>query len=153
MKKIVVTLASTLAIAGTIMVNGDLFGASSSKEYRVVPLNVVNVDDLTETTLNEIMTGEHPELTIEFSEGSKFPISFFLQGSLLTLEDNVNPVQMVKVEQTFYARFKRGKLLLSTDLTDWKPFKKFVTGVVGVSLSLQDGEPSLEIGIEANTRD
>lgn len=153
MKKIVMTLASTLALAGAIMVNGDLYGASKNRNYRVENLNVINVLDLNASSLGEIMTGKNKELTVEFSEGTKLPINFFIKGSLLSLEENDNPIQMVNVEQTFYARFYRGDVLLSTNLIDWEPFKNFISGTVGVSLSVQDGEPSLEIGIEANKRD
>ena len=42
------------------------------------------------------------------------------------------------------------ELILSTNLTDWKPFLEFITGNVSVSLSIQEGKPSIVVGAEIN---
>lgn len=54
--------------------------------------------------------------------------------------------------QTVYARCVQQELILSTDLTDWKPFLEFIAGNASVSISIQDGKPSIVIGAETNKR-
>lgn len=54
--------------------------------------------------------------------------------------------------QTFYARCVDQELILSTNLTDWKPFLEFLTGNASVSLNIQDGKPSIVVGAETNQR-
>jgi hypothetical protein len=56
------------------------------------------------------------------------------------------------VKQTFYARCVQDELILSSNLTEWKPFLEFITGTASVTLSIQDGQPSIVFGAEANRR-
>ncbi len=58
----------------------------------------------------------------------------------------------IEIKQTFYARFIGQELILSLNLVDWKPFLEFITGTASVSLSIQDGQPSIIVGTEANHR-
>ena len=89
---------------------------------------------------------------IEFSAQTKLPINFFLKGDLVNLVENEGNFGAVEVMQTFYARCVQQELILSTNLTDWKPFLEFITGNVSVSLSIQDGKPSIVVGAETNQR-
>lgn len=102
--------------------------------------------------LNEIMLGHHPEIAVEFSTQTKLPINFFLKGDLVNLVENEGNFGVVEVMQTFYARCVQQELILSTNLTDWKSFLEFITGNVSVSLSIQDGRPSIVVGAETNQR-
>jgi hypothetical protein len=107
---------------------------------------------LADNDLNEIMLGNHPEIAVEFSAQTKLPINFFLKGDLINLVENEGNFGVVEVMQTFYARCVQQELILSTNLTDWKPFLEFITGNVSVSLSIQDGKPSIVVGAETNQR-
>ncbi|MBA3958756.1 MAG: hypothetical protein H0X51_10245 [Parachlamydiaceae bacterium] len=99
------------------------------------------------------MQGDQPEEVIEFSAQTTLPISFFLNGDLLDLVENKERCAMVTVKQTFYVRCLRKEvLILSANLTDWKPFLEFITGTASATLSIQDGQPSLVIGAEMNRR-
>ncbi|HSX13126.1 MAG TPA: hypothetical protein VLE96_01720 [Chlamydiales bacterium] len=115
-------------------------------------LEIVNICNLTDTDLNEIMEGHHPEMAIEFSAQTIIPIRFFLKGDLVNLIENEGKFGAVEVKQTFYARNVEEELILSTNLTDWKPFLEFITGIASVTLSIQDGQPSISIGAETNRR-
>lgn len=114
-------------------------------------LKIMNVCNLADNDLNEIMLGHHPEIAVEFSAQTTLPISFFLKGDLVNLVDDEN-LRAVEIMQTFYARCVGQELILSTNLTDWKPFLEFITGTVSVSLSIQEGKPSIVVGAETNQR-
>ena len=101
---------------------------------------------------HEIMQGLHPEIAVEFLEQSSLPISFFLRGDLVNLAESEGSLKQIEIKQTFYARYVQEELLLSSDLTDWKPFLEFITGNVSVTLSIQDGHPSLIVGAETSRR-
>lgn len=114
-------------------------------------LKVINVCNLADNDLNEIMLGHHPEMAVEFSAQTTLPISFFLKGDLVNLVDDEN-LRTVEIIKTFYARCVGQELILSTNLTDWKPFLEFITGNVSVSLSIQEGKPSFVLGAETYQR-
>jgi hypothetical protein len=115
-------------------------------------LKLVNVYDLSDHDLNEIMQGECPEIAVEFSAQTVLPISFFLIGDLVNLSGKQGNFVQVEVKQTFYARYVQEELIFSSNLTEWKPFLEFVTGTASVALSIQDGQPSIVFGAEANRR-
>lgn len=138
---------------------GSIFAASAdfpinSKTWETASQNVkvINVCDLTDGDLNEIMQGNHPEIAVEFSAQTTLPIRFFLKGDLVNLVENDENFRAVEIVQTFYARCVQQELILSTDLTGWKPFLEFITGNASVSLSIQDGKPSIVAGAETNKR-
>ncbi len=115
-------------------------------------LKVINVCSLTDNDLNEIMLGNHPEIAVEFSAETHLPFNFFLKGNLVNLVESEETLQAVEFMQTLYARCVGQELLLSTNLKDWKPFLEFITGNISVSLSIQEGKPSLVVGAETNER-
>jgi len=115
-------------------------------------LKVVNVCNLTDYDLNEIMQGHRPDVAVEFSAHTALPISFFLKGDLVNLVENQGNFGQIEVKQTFYARNVQETLLLSSNLTDWKPLLEFITGNASISLSIQDDRPSIVFGAEANRR-
>lgn len=113
---------------------------------------VVNVCRLKDHDLNEIMQGHCPEMALEFSAQTTLPINFFIKGDLINLVKNEESLGQIEIKQTFYARCVGDELILSTDLIDWKPFLEFITGTSSVALCIQDGQPSITFGAEANRR-
>src|SRR5205085_1571291 len=91
-------------------------------------LSIINVCKLTDCELKDIMLGNHPEIAVEFSAETNLSISFFLKGDLVNLLEGEDNFGSVKIMQTFYARCAGQELILSTNLTDWKPFLEFITG-------------------------
>lgn len=153
MKRLVIMPLALMAVCGSAFAASAEFPINS-KTWENVSQNpkVINVCDLTDSDLNEIMLGNHPEIAIEFSAQTTLPISFFLKGDLVNLVENNENFRAVEIVQTFYARCVQQELILSTDLTDWKPFLEFITGNASVSLSIQDGKPSIVVGAETNKR-
>jgi len=115
-------------------------------------LRIVNVCDLSDQELNKVMNGYLPNLVIEFSENTMLPINFFLKGNLVNLVEKKESFEHIQVKQTFYARFVEEELILSSDLSEWKPFLEFLTGNISVALSIQEGKPSIVFGSETNRR-
>ena len=115
-------------------------------------LKVINICDLSDQELNQAMEGEFPNLAIEFPSNTVLPINFYLKGDLLTLIDQQKNFGQVRVMQTFYVRCVDRQLILSSDLSDWKPFLEFITGQISVALSIQDKQPSIVFESETNRR-
>lgn len=143
---ITATCVSAFAASADFPINGKSWENPSQH------LRVVNICHLTETDLNEIMQGQHPEMAVEFSAQTTLPISFFLKGDLVNLIENEEKFGSVEIKQTFYARCVEGDLILSINLTNWKPFLEFITGNASVALTIQDGQPSIVFGSETNRR-
>jgi hypothetical protein len=153
MKKLAVmslTLMSTCASA--FAASADFPIHSKPWENLSQNLKVINICHLTDNDLNEIMQGHYPEIAVELPAQTIFPISFFLKGDLVDLIENEGKIGAVEIKQTVYVRCVEQGLILSIDLKDWKPFLEFITGSVSVALSIQDGQPSLVVGTEANLR-
>jgi hypothetical protein len=115
-------------------------------------VKVMQLANLTDNDLKEIMQGQHPELAVEFSAHTHLPVSFYLKGDLVNLAESNDKWGTLEIKQTFYARCLGEELILSSNLTDWKPFLDFITGNVSVALSIQDGQPSIVVGAETNRR-
>ena len=153
MKKLAIMSLALMATCGSVFAASADFPINSKTwETLSQNLKVINVCNLADNDLNEIMLGHHPEIAVEFSAQTKLPINFFLKGDLVNLVENEGNFGAVEVMQTFYARCVQQELILSTNLTDWKPFLEFITGNVSVSLSIQDGKPSIVVGAETNQR-
>jgi hypothetical protein len=153
MKKLAIMSLALMATCGSVFAAPADFPINSKTwETLSQNLKVINVCNLTDNDLNEIMLGQHPEMVVEFSAQTKLPINFFLKGDLVNLVENEGNFGVVEVIQNFYARCLQQELILSTNLTDWKPFLEFITGNVSVSLSIQDGKPSIVVGAETNQR-
>lgn len=153
MKRLFIMPLALMAICGSVFAASADFPINSKTWENVSQsLKVINVCDLTDSDLNEIMQGNHPEMAVEFSAQTTLPISFFLRGDLVNLVENEGNFGAVEIMQTFYTRCVGQELILSTNLTDWKPFVEFITGNASVSLSIQDGKPSIVVGAETNQR-
>lgn len=138
MKKFVIVLCALLASCGGLL----------SASYQ--NLNVINITQLSDRDLNEIMLGQHPEVAVEFSAQTLFPLSMIVIGDLLNLtEKNIADIE---VKQTFYVRRIEDRLLFSANLVDWKPLLEFITGYTSFSISIEEGKPLLSIGAEAQLR-
>ena len=153
MKKLVVLSFSFLTVCGcAFAASADFPLSSKSWENFSQDLHVVNMCNLKDCELNEIMQGHRPEIVVEFTALTKLPINFFLKGDLLNLVENEVRSETIEIKQTFYARSIGQELILSLNLVDWKPFLEFITGTASVGLSIQDGQPSIIVGAEANHR-
>ena len=115
-------------------------------------VKVVQLTSLTDNDLKEMMQGQHPELAVEFAAPTYLPVSFYLKGDLVNLAESKDNWGTIEIKQTFYARCVGEELILSSNLTDWKPFLEFMTGNASVALTIQDGKPSLIFGAETNRR-
>lgn len=153
MKKLVIVPLALMAICGSVFAASADFPINSITWETVSQnIKVINICDLTDSDLNEIMLGNRPEIAVEFSAQTTLPISFFLKGDLVNLVENDESLRAVEIMQTFYARCVQQELILSTDLTDWKPFLEFITGNVSVSVSIHEGKPSIVVGAETHKR-
>ncbi|MEI8124884.1 MAG: hypothetical protein WCG42_03940 [Parachlamydiaceae bacterium] len=142
-----------------LVICGSAFAASAdflinSKGWESSPqnLNVINISGLSENDLNEIMLGMRPDVAVEFSAQTTLPITLFLKGDLINLLASQASFGDIEIQQVVYARVVLQELILSTNLVEWKPFLEFITGNISVSLTIQEGKPSIVVGAEVNQR-
>lgn len=115
-------------------------------------LKVVNICDVSNQESLEIIEGKHPELALKFTAGTALPVRFLLSGEIVNLSDFENGSPTLEIKKTFYARNIEQQLFYSFDLSDWKPLKDFITGVLSLNLKIKEGLPSLEMRGEINAR-
>lgn len=115
-------------------------------------IKVVCLTSLSDNDLKEIMQGEHPTLAVEFTEQTWLPVSFYLKGNLVNLIESDEKLGTLEIKQTFYARCAEGQLFFSSNLTEWVSFLEFITGTASITLSIQDGHPSIAVSSETNRR-
>jgi hypothetical protein len=132
--------------------SSDVTFDEQSQDLFSQPLKIVPLYELSDQELTEAMQGLHPEMAVEFSAKTILPIHFFLTGDLIHLLENEGSCLSVEIQQTFYIRCVQEELMFSTNLMEWKPFLEFATGVASAGLNIQEGQPSLFIGSEANLR-
>lgn len=141
---------ATLSIAAALLCL--LASASFPQTGAEEVVTAVRLIDLDQSDLNRIMTGQCPEMAIEFSKdlGLLLPVTLSLQGEVVTLssESAISPT----ILQTFYLRCVNEELLFSIDRTHWKPISEALTGIFTVSLNLNDGQPNLNLTAEAHLR-
>jgi len=140
------TCLSSFAVAADFPINPKPW-ETLSQDVKVVQLTT-----LTDNDLKEIMEGQHPELAVEFATQTHLPVSFYLKGDLVNLAESNDKWGTIEIKQTFYARCVGEELILSSNLTEWKPFMEFITGTATIALSIQDGQPSIVVGSETNRR-
>ncbi len=148
MKKMTIILTATCISA--FAASADFPPTSKPWENLSQNLRVINICHLTDSDLNAIMQGHDPETAVEFSAQTTLPISFFLKGDLINLVENEEKFGEVEIKQTFYARYVEGDLVLSINLTDWKPLLEFITGNASAALTIQDGKPAVVFGSETS---
>jgi hypothetical protein len=146
MKKIVFLSLSWLTATLPILAH------TKSWEPLCQDLQVVNICNLTDRELIEILQGDRPEIAVEFTAQTRLPIRFFLEGDLLHMAEDEGKFGTVEIKQSFFARYMGQELMFSSNLTDWKSFLEFVTGTASVGLSVQNGQPSIVVGVEPNRR-
>ncbi len=151
-KYALLSMALTVTCLTCFAAEADFPVKSNTREMLSQEVKVVQLANLTESDLKEIIGGQHPELAVEFAAQTHLPISFYLKGDLANLAESNDKWGTIEIKQTFYARCVEEELLLSSNLTEWKPFMEFITGTATVALSIQDGQPSLVVGSETNRR-
>lgn len=124
-------------------------------EHEVAIIDFINVRDLSSDILVDIMTGKLPNLAIEFSEGDQFPLELFLDGDLVSLVKPESSDLSIRFNRSVMLRNKKGKLLFSTDLHNWRPFRGFATGSLQAGLNVNDEEagPVISFGVELNEKE
>lgn len=106
--------------------------------------------DLTSQIWSKYHKGEIQELTVEFRQGDKLPVSLQLEGDLLETSE-ANP-SYVTVQRSFWVQMKQNALELSLDGTHFKPFKQLTnnTLTVGTGAEQQGGiANAINIGLKA----
>ena len=126
-------IALSLILAANCPANPEIISSQN--------LRVINVCNVSEQDLQELS----PEIAVEFSAGTLLPVGFFLKGDLAKLVGNDLPLAALQIQKTFYVRFTKDELMISEDLTHWKPLLEFFTGNLSTILGIQNGRPTISI--------
>lgn len=152
MKKIV--YLSLIAMSITLLACASCVDIPINKpcQYDSQNVRVVNVLDLNDQTVHDLRQGQHPDIAVEFTKGTTLPISFLLKGDLITfVEKDISPGH-IEIQQTFYARSIQNELMISTDLSVWKPFQEFITGNISAGFGIHSEQACITVGAEINQR-
>ena len=137
-----------IILASFILTSFSLFALEEGLD-----LQVKSLLSLTGSEMELISQQGDGNVVIEFPTGTVLPLKFFLKGGLVSFVGEEKEIGQIKVERTFYVRFiKAEEFLFSLDLVEWKPLWDFVTGRADIALSIDDKNPSIVFGAEANQR-
>lgn len=115
--------------------------------YRVIPLS-----ELTPDMVEDFFLGKKgPSFVLECTEESILPFRLSLNGDFLNLELEDTPSK-IKVMKTCFINRVEDTFLFTTDFKAWKKFEEFFTGVVGISLNVEEGSPTVGFNLELNQR-
>lgn len=116
-----------------------------------VECQVYSLSELTKDMLEDFFAGKTPGVVIECSQGAILPFSLSLKGEFLSLEES-DTLRTIEVIKTCFIKFDKKTFLFSTNLQEWKDFKGFFTGRMGISLNVDQEVPAVDINIELNQR-
>lgn len=144
MKKTIITL---MAMSTVLMAD------NTNKRPCERQVEAIDVRKLDPQTLNELMEGKHPFISIEFKKGDQFPLSLFLKGDFVELVGEEDHLIYIKANKDIYLRQDGESFLFSSNNTDWKPIVDFITGTAAVGFGV-DEEENIEVrlGAEAYER-
>lgn len=144
-----------LALAGASVAfaaNHSVQIGGSSTHIMDARYRVISLSELTPDMVEDFFMGENgPSFVLECSEGSILPFRLSLKGEFLNLELDDTP-STIKVMKTCFINRVGDKFLFTTDFKSWKNFEEFFTGVVGISLNVEEGIPTVGFNLELNQR-
>ncbi len=123
-----------------------------SKSHVMTPDNqVITLSELTKEMVEDFFAGKTSRFILECPQGAVLPFSLSLQGEFLSLSSDELP-RTVKVLKTCYIKCVDETFFFSADLQIWKDFHEFFTGMMGVSLNVNERTPTVGLNIELNQR-
>ncbi|MGA8164020.1 MAG: hypothetical protein WB791_03225 [Waddliaceae bacterium] len=123
--------------------------AKAAKRVGEAPAETINIRQADPDTLNQIMEGTHPDVSLEISEGDQIPLCLFLRGDFVELIDSSESAVFVKFKKNLYLRNVDGVCVCSIDNREWKPIMEWITGTASVELGVENpGEPVVTLGAE-----
>lgn len=93
----------------------------------------IRAADLSPQIMSQFDRGEISELTVEFRQGDRLPVTLQAEGDLLETTET-NPSYFT-VKKAFWAKIEQYGILMSLDGVSFKPFKNVVTGSVAAGAS------------------
>lgn len=147
-------LSSALVAAVLSFSQLQTLSADTVEQPDVTIVDYINVNDLTTGMLMQIMTGQCPNLAIEFSEGDQFPLNLSFDGDIASLVQPEEGQLYLRLNRTIFLRAGAEGLLFSSDLNHWKSVREFVTGQLQFGIyPLSNKAPIISIGAIVNERE
>lgn len=113
--------------------------------------HVIGLSELTYDRIEDFFAGKAPHVVLECTQGSILPFNISLASEFLAL-DGAEAPHTIKVLKTCFIKCVEGTFYFSADLQSWKDFQGFFTGMIGVSLNVNDSSPEVGLNIELNQR-
>lgn len=115
-------------------------------------LRFISVPELTEEMLLNFDKGLYQDVIVECPAGLSLPVSFFLKGDFLSLEQTSDKPININVLKTMYIRFQGENLFFSLDANEWKNFSELFTGKIGFYLTKGEDETYLNLEAEISSK-
>lgn len=142
-KLLISTLSILLITASTMCAASYPYDLEDYYKYYVV-----NFLDFEKEDLEEFFSGKNPFLVLECSENDYFPLAIELEGRFF------NPVEFpptcLTVRKRCFIRFADNNFLFSDDLSDWKVFQEFFTGMI--SITVNEDFPKVTLRMELDQK-
>jgi len=115
-------------------------------------IEMVNLSDLTEKTLESFTQGKLPNTVIVCPAGTVLPLTLSLEGEFLSLESSEEFPAQVKIVKTCLVKCQGETFFFSLDGKNWKEFSEFFTGKLGAAFHTSDQGPFVGLDCELNQK-
>src|SRR4029077_21026346 len=150
MKKLVTgSLFIALAATSVIFAANHTMHIESKSHIMDLGDQIVTLSELTKERVEDFFAGKRSEFILECTEGAILPFKLSFQGDFFALADDEVSLA-IKILKTCYIKCIDETFFFSTDLQNWKGFQEFFTGMMGVSLDVNENIPTVGLNIELN---
>lgn len=111
---------------------------------------IVSADELSIEKINELINLKNWDFTLEFKEGTNFPIKFLTKARCFSAV--LNPNLAFKVDKKCYLRVVNKKCYLSEDLVEWTKAGKFFNNQPNHTPTLTLNQDETGFVVEASVR-
>ena len=107
-----------------------MLSTSFAREKKTLPdeintdvTNIISLKDANQEVMKSLFEGTHHDIAIECEKGTTIPVKYL--GNFKFLSLNCDPNLSIKLQETSYLRFIKGKVYMSYDLKNWEDARKF----------------------------
>ncbi len=88
---------------------------------------ILPILDLSQSYLQEILLGKHPQVIVAIEKETVLPLKFFTENHLI-LDTEEDALLQITLKEPLYIRFLQDEKgpLISNNLLEWTPLSKFV---------------------------
>ncbi len=120
--------------------------------YSNEDVQVITLNEVSQTAVEQMMSGDYPNIILECAEGTVLPITFAFKSDFLSLETSSQAPLSLRILKSCYMKNDHGVFMFSDEGVHWKDFFDYFTGSFGLYLLAENQVPFINIDAELYRR-